>query len=408
MIGYRDVDFLEGAIGSIIDEVDELVFVDGAYSWMADHLRRLGLDPQRSGQPTDEILVRFGDKVRYFHGLWEDELHKRSFGFEQCRGELIIRIDADEHMEIDHEALTDFLESPATCGSVEFPLMVLGELQLLNEDIAGTPRQVMFFKRAAFESPLHHCAYLWLVLSDAERSRLVERDNSTIFGRAVARDAHLSLLRSPAGSVVRARFYNLRWILDARHIPWHHLMPEAEFAPDELLPHALSFFAPGEFESWLEGDDIVSGLGGSDVSVLRPVELSAHQLSLGANASAALRESRAEMLNFARKPRLVLGDIDCRIDVSSMVDVRPTAMELVFSGAPASVEVELMLREQKSGKGRAVIELSTSIEAGVARIAMGDVEIPPDCQAVLVVTAHGVPGGKVWIEDLRVESLSES
>jgi hypothetical protein len=85
MISHCDDDFLEQAIASVIERVDELVFVDGAYRWVAPLLARSAMDPERSGQKTHDILASFGSKIRYFQGLWDDELHKRSFGYSSAR-----------------------------------------------------------------------------------------------------------------------------------------------------------------------------------------------------------------------------------------------------------------------------------------------------------------------------------
>ena len=84
MIAHCDNDFLEQSIASVIDRVDELVFVDGAYTWVAPFLAQSGIDPERSWQKTHDILAAFGSKVRYYSGLWDGELHKRSFGYDKC------------------------------------------------------------------------------------------------------------------------------------------------------------------------------------------------------------------------------------------------------------------------------------------------------------------------------------
>jgi hypothetical protein len=41
-------------------EAGELVFVDGAYTWVAPLLARSGMDPERSWQKTHDILAPFG------------------------------------------------------------------------------------------------------------------------------------------------------------------------------------------------------------------------------------------------------------------------------------------------------------------------------------------------------------
>ena len=59
--------------------------------------------------------------MRYSRGLWDGELHKRSFGFDKCRGDTIIRIDADEIFDFDDSAYEAFLRSDHGVGEMEFP-----------------------------------------------------------------------------------------------------------------------------------------------------------------------------------------------------------------------------------------------------------------------------------------------
>ncbi len=330
MIAHCDDDFLQAAIASVIDRVDEVVFVDGAYAWVAPFFARAGLDPERSWQRTHDILAGFGDKIKYFSGIWDDELHKRSFGYAQCSGDIIIRIDADEIFEVDDTAFDAFLKSSKSVAETEFPYVLGPDIQRLDQAMTATPKQCCVFKAAAFRTPLEHCAYLWLVLTDEERQRCGQADWSRLYPAPVIRTAHLTAFRTPRTAINRARFYTLQHVraTGQLHWPWHQ-KPAA--TPDDKIAQIFDFLTPEEYGSYLEGQEIVSGfvhMNGFKVAPCR----------FGAEVTAQIEEARqdrdeavAGLLDFASRPRVVVSDVVSFIDVTSLLRAGVTSFELEFA-----------------------------------------------------------------------------
>lgn len=330
MIAHCDDDFLQAAIASVIDRVDELIFVDGAYAWVAPFFERAGLDPARSWQTTHDILAGFGDKIRYFSGIWDDELHKRSFGYAQCGGDIILRIDADEIFEFDDAAWAAFLKSSKSVAEMEFPYLLRADSQRLDRALTTSPKQCCAFKAAAFRSPLEHCAYLWLVLTEEERARCGKADWSRLFPKPVVNTAHLTALRTPRTAVNRARFYTLQHVRATGQPGWpRHQAPGA--TPDETIAGIFDFLTPDEYGSWLEGQEIVSGFVHMNGFKVAPHRFSS---AVAAQVETALRTQEQAMealLDFGSHSRLVISEAVSLIDVTSLLRRGMTRFELEFS-----------------------------------------------------------------------------
>lgn len=330
MIAHCDDDFLQAAIESVIDRVDELVFVDGAYAWVAPFFEKAGLDPARSWQKTHDILALFGDKVRYFSGIWDDELHKRSFGYSQCDGDIIVRIDADEIFEWDDAAYATFLASDKAVVEMEFPYLLSAGSQRLASDLTDTPKQCCVFKAIHFDDPLEHCAYLWLVLTDEERERCGVADWSRLHVQPVIRTAHLTAFRTPRTAVNRARFYTLQYVRTTGQLGWGYYSSPVERNEDKIL-QIFDFLTPQEYGSWLEGHEIVSGFAHMNAFRVAPSVFGDKvTVQIAASATDHAR-SLADLLDFAAHPRLVVSDSITLINVTSLLRQGVSQFDLTFT-----------------------------------------------------------------------------
>lgn len=402
MIAYRDTDFLDEALASIVNEVDEIIFVDGAYSWMAPHLESIGIDPQASGNETHRILEKYQGKIRYFNGLWRDELHKRAFGFGQCAGDIIIRIDADEVVDISHEVLDRFEISPEVVGPADFPLMATSNLYWRGQHFTSVPTQMIFFKRSAFEDPLAHCAYLWLVLSEEERSRLPKTQPSAIYPTSVARCMHLSSLRSPMGAVTRARFYILRWIMDTGRVPWGHALPPKAQGDGYSLDESLSFFAEGEFERWLLTTDIPAGLGGGD-KILAAADLSEAQHLIAHRAWESCAAARRETLNLGAYPRLMVSGVTGHLDISGAVTPETSNVILEIDSPAGSARVQLHQVLTGVSQRTETFDVPSHLSGNTLSCDLGDIPIHDGARVGLSLTFNNVNGMKANLIDFRTE-----
>lgn len=397
MIAHCDDDYLAEAIASIIDHVDELVFVDGAYAWVAPFLPDVGIDPERSWQSTYDILARYGGKVKVFTGVWQDELEKRAFGFAQCSGDFIIRIDADEVFTLDAGAFFRFRWSGRAMADMEFPYLLTGDRQRLQDGLAETPRQVCAFRRRAFATPYEHCAYLWLVLTDAERSRCPPADGrKRVYRERVAKTAHLTALRTPRTSVNRARYYTLQHIRSTGEMPFGLTAPEGA-SGDERIALMLEAVGAETYSGYLEGHAIVSGFTHMDGFHIAPYALPPAAADVAARAVETRHRAMADMLDFATRPRLVINGIHTIIDVTPALKTGMTGVTLTFSDdiVHAAGHFELLSGDRTAGADRLMVGFITTVDGNRVRHVFAPVEVADVLQATMVLLTQAAPDAKV-------------
>ncbi|MBW8880283.1 MAG: hypothetical protein JF615_02325, partial [Asticcacaulis sp.] len=309
---------------------DELVFVDGAYAWVAPFFEKAGLDPARSWQTTHDILAKFGGKVRYFSGVWDDELHKRSFGYSQCTGDIIIRIDADEIFEWDDGVYSEFLRSDKAVAEMEFPYLLTPTSQRLESAMTATPKQCCVFKARYFNSPLEHCAFLWLVLTGDERRRCGQADWTRLYAQPVIRTAHLTAFRTPRTAVNRARFYTLQHVRTTGHLSWsYNQTPVAR--PEDKIGQIFDFLTPQEYSSWLQGQEIVSGFVHMNGFKVASYRFGPEVTAQVAAAVAACDEAVEGLLDFTAHPRLIVSDAVTLINVTGPLRRGVSRFQLEFA-----------------------------------------------------------------------------
>ncbi len=192
---YNDWDLLAASLKSIAPYVDELIVVDGAYSWMVPYLRGLGVDPERSDPRVYEALQASGVPFRAISGLWANEIDKRRAGYAACKNRFAMRIDADEILHIDDAALAAFLASGEAVAEMETPTYVAPGYVLANIRQKALPRVGFLFDRDRISSDAH-LDYLWLVLTTDELPN-AGRKPFPVHPQAIAFSAHLTGWRTP-------------------------------------------------------------------------------------------------------------------------------------------------------------------------------------------------------------------
>ncbi|SDE62079.1 hypothetical protein SAMN04487779_10733 [Belnapia rosea] len=204
---YNDWDLLAPALRSAAPYLDELVVVDGAYSWMAELLRQMGRRPERSEQPVRDAIAAAGLPVRIIESVWANELEKRRAGYEACCGRYVLRLDADEILFVDEPKLERFLASGAAVAEMEMPTYIVPGFIHGSPDSAELPRQALLFDRTQVSAE-EHLSHLWLVLT---ADRLAPAERRPVFPDPIAFNAHLTTWRTPRTAVQRALFYSLNW-----------------------------------------------------------------------------------------------------------------------------------------------------------------------------------------------------
>jgi hypothetical protein len=318
IILHQDLDFLAHAIKSIYDHADEIVVVDGAYEWIAPFLAQAGEDPEKSAPALFDILEPFSAKIRYFSGLWRDELHKRSFGFAQCTGDVIIRFDADEIFEIDEAEFERFLKSDKSFGQMVWPLVVAPGFEKRRLG-ASAPRQSAFFKAEHFPSPQDHCSYLLLVLTSAERALLSVPRWSALYAPPIARVAHLTNLRCPDTAMARARYYQLLYCREQKILPWGERIETDDVG--QIAEMMLSKLGLEDYLSWLKGHVIVSGFTPMENCTLHPLETSSALDRIIKKVYDVYTQQLESIAISAAKPRVFLSGHQSRVNISGIAGV---------------------------------------------------------------------------------------
>lgn len=268
---YNDWDMLDDVLDSVVGVLDELVVVDGGYAWMADYLEQTGRDPERSNQAMHDVLARFDLPKKVLTGRWNDEVEKRRAGYEACSGDYVLRVDADEIVHFDYDAVLDFVRSD--CAMAEFIAALCLSPNRVQSTRQGWLPQVGFLFDRARISALEHLRYLWLVLPEELQSLVSRYERQPMYPRAVAYGSHLSLLRSPDAALQRAEFYHL---LHARShgFPWL-----GGTAPDRIEDSGtlLNYVSAGAFRESLTWTDIYAGWARLDGTPVVSSPLTAEQ-----------------------------------------------------------------------------------------------------------------------------------
>jgi len=262
---FDDWDLLGPAVASVAPMLDEIVVADGAYRWMAPALEALGRDPTKSDPHVAEALAPFPDKVRFVNGLWDDESQKRAAAYAACSHRWIMRIDADEILFPDHAALERFFASGKAVAEIEIPLYLAPGWIRTRCDEAGIhapiERLPVLFDRNRI-SARDHLSYLWLFVSEAEKTTFGRRDPDLIHPDTIAFAAHLTHWRSARTAVNRARFYVTNYLREHR--------------PEDLS--AITDVATvGRWMDSLLGHVIVVGLAEMKGHTIRPTPLTDDQ-----------------------------------------------------------------------------------------------------------------------------------
>ncbi len=217
---YNDWDLLIPALRSIAGYVDELIVVDGAYEWMVPYLQATGSDPLRSDQRVYAALDACGIPFRTINRTWENEAEKRIAGFSACTHRYVYRIDADEVLFFNDDALDAFLGSGCAVAEMRMPLYAapgwLVRATGIRSWVRKVPSQICMFDREKISADAH-LKYLWLVLPG--KSPSTNDQTFSVYERPIAFCAHLSNWRTAETAVNRGAFYVMNWM---RHneVPW--------------------------------------------------------------------------------------------------------------------------------------------------------------------------------------------
>ena len=214
---FNDWDFLPAMLRSISPLVDELIVVDGAYAWMADHLEQIGVDPLRSDSRVYDAIETSRIPYRVISKLWRGEAEARMAGYVACSCRHVLRIDADEVAFLDSRVLEGFLSREEAVGLVDTPSWIVpgwvqGRTKVprdVSRGKAELPRLSLLFDSKQVSASIH-LNYLWLMLGGGERRPEAGKRPFGFGPRSLGCIAHLQTWRPMRASADRAKFYVLK------------------------------------------------------------------------------------------------------------------------------------------------------------------------------------------------------
>lgn len=276
---YNDWSRLEVSLRSLSEHVDEIVVVDGAYDWMKQYVETLGWHPERSEREVYDILDKVGIPYRVIQGTWRNEIEKRTAGYNACRSQYALRIDADEVLTFDDAQLSQFLTSDYAVAAMRMHLHVTPDYVLVdNKDTKWISIQTVLFDKQKVSAEAH-LNYIFLVLT-ADALPEPDQKQFPTFPQPIASCSHLSLLRHPRSALLRGSYYHINW-MRAHGVGW---IPNLRGRPLSDTADLFREIAPEQFRDIIMYSDFVAGWqepGRPKVlrhsSTLTPSELSAEK-----------------------------------------------------------------------------------------------------------------------------------
>lgn len=366
---YNDWDLLAPSLKSLAPFIEELVVVDGAYSWMVPYLRRLGVDPVRSDARVYDALADSGLKYRVVAGLWADEIEKRRAGYDACRTRYVLRVDADEILHFDEPALDAFLADDGAVAEMANPIYVAPGYVIGAAGQESLPATGFLFDRERIGSDIH-LNYIWLVLSSFDRLPSAEQRPFAPPSRPVAFAAHLTCWRTPETVVQRGAFYVLNRFRQ-RGVGWFDDLKGRKLEDLDLL---FSRLPAGSFRDMLR--HMPFSLGAYDLTAnqtLVPTPLSPQQERVFAPLHDRFLASVAEDNERMTHVRQAFGwggavVIDLSTEAARSALVKNDEIVVDFSGAPTSLEVKALTLASREPYARTEA-LGVRLEGRVAHIA---------------------------------------
>lgn len=197
---YYDLQFYEKIIELIYNYVDEIIIVDGPYSYAIDTLKKFNYFYDESNKPEiiNEILKKY-PKIKYKYIICNNEEEKRIIGYNLCRNNLVLLVDTDEFLDIDINKLNNFiLNKNKFVGCFDI-------FNMCDYNVNFNPKvqKYILFKKEKI-SALEHLDYTWLVGCKQNEKKIDYMDfkpNGTIY--------HLTLYRNKFNNITKFIFYVL-------------------------------------------------------------------------------------------------------------------------------------------------------------------------------------------------------
>ena len=198
IILYYDLGFLDDVIKQVYDYVDEIVIIDGPYSYNIDIFKTLELYYDEYNKPRElqNIIDKYSTKIKYYRDTFINEEEKRKFGYSKCNNNIILALDCDELFVIDKQKLNEFIISDKFVGGFE-------EYKMNRINIYfDTPLKKNIIFKQSHINALDHLDYLRLV---ACKQKPV--NNNYIYSDYLGIIYHQTLNRNKFNNKIKYIFY---------------------------------------------------------------------------------------------------------------------------------------------------------------------------------------------------------
>ncbi len=201
IILYFDLDFIDLVINQIYHLVDEIVIIDGPYSYTYDIMKNFGLLYEENTKPEklNEIIAKY-DKIKYEYKVFEDEVEKRIYAYNKCSHDIIWLVDCDQIYTINEKNLTKFINNRHKYVGA-FNILNMNRVDIGFNEVVQTLR---LYKRKYIDAQ-SHINYLWLVGCKQNKKKVNQRciENSHRIGLIY----HQTLNRTKFNNIIKFVFY---------------------------------------------------------------------------------------------------------------------------------------------------------------------------------------------------------
>jgi hypothetical protein len=197
---YYDLQFYEDIIKRIYDIVDEIVIVDGPYSYAIETLKQFNLFYDEEHRPSEiNYILENYPKVKYRYVICDTEEEKRTIGYNMCSNDIILIVDTDEFLNINTNALHKFINNnnKYVCNAVIY--------NMCDYNINfNKPTNISRLFKKNIISALEHLDYTWLI-GCKQNNRNYNYISNEPFGILY----HQTLCRKKQNNIIKFIFYVL-------------------------------------------------------------------------------------------------------------------------------------------------------------------------------------------------------
>jgi hypothetical protein len=199
IILYHDLGFLDDIIQLIYDNVDEIIIVDGPYSYNIETFKKLELFYDETNKPAEliNIINKYSSKIKYFYKIFTNEEEKRIFGYTKCINNIVLLVDSDEFFILDMKKINFFINSNKAVGGFS-----IYNMNRINIHFDEKVTKFVIFKKDKITAE-QHLDYTWLIGCKQNEKNI----NSMLLNNDLGIIYHQTLNRTKFNNIIKFIFY---------------------------------------------------------------------------------------------------------------------------------------------------------------------------------------------------------